>query len=69
MEKGLGVEIERGEDRSFMREDISKSLRLAMVFEEGQKLRMRVREAVAIFGDQKLHQDHYIGRVCLVSQK
>ena len=61
VEKGLAVEIERGEDGSFRREDISKSLRLAMVSQEGEKLRMRAREAAAIFGDQKLHHDHYIG--------
>ena len=60
VEKGLAVEIERGEDGSFRREDIAKSLRFAMVSEDGEKMRMRAREAAAIFGDRKLHQDHYI---------
>ena len=58
VEKGLVVEIEKGEDGSLRREDMAKSLRLAMVSEEGEKLRMRAREATAIFGDSKLHQDH-----------
>ena len=61
VEKGLAVEVERREDGSFSREDIAKSLRLAMVSEEGEKLRIHAREAAAIFGDPKLHQDHYIG--------
>ena len=33
VEKGLVVEIEKGEDGSFRREDMAKSLRLAMVSE------------------------------------
>ncbi|KAJ9681367.1 hypothetical protein PVL29_020312 [Vitis rotundifolia] len=61
VEKGLAVEVERREDGSFSREDIAKSLRLAMVSEEGEKLRIHAREATAIFGNPKLHQDHYIG--------
>ena len=61
VEKGLAVEVERREDGSFSREDIAKSLRLATVSEEGEKLRIHAREAAAIFGDPKLHQDHYIG--------
>ena len=56
--KGLVVEIEKGKDGSFRREDMAKSLRVAMVSEEGENLRMRAREAAAIFGDSKLHQDH-----------
>ena len=61
VEKGLAVEKERREDGSIRKQDISKSLRLALVSEEEEKLRMRAREAATIFGDQKLHQDHYIG--------
>ncbi|XP_034708805.1 putative UDP-rhamnose:rhamnosyltransferase 1 [Vitis riparia] len=58
VEKGMAVEIERGDDGSFSRDDIAKSLRLAMVMEEGEKLRIRAREAAMIFGDQKLHQSY-----------
>ncbi|CBI40428.3 unnamed protein product, partial [Vitis vinifera] len=61
VEKGLAVEIERSEDGSFSREDIAKSLRVAMVSEEGEKLRARAREAAAIFIDKRLQQEHYIG--------
>ena len=61
VEKGLAVEIERSEDGSFSREDIAKSLRAAMVSEEGEKLRARAREAAAIFIDKRLQQEHYIG--------
>lgn len=59
VEKGLAVEIERGEDGSFKREEIANSLRLVMVSEEGEKLRMKAREAAAIFGDgQKMNQSY-----------
>ncbi|KAK9280350.1 hypothetical protein L1049_014039 [Liquidambar formosana] len=60
VEKGLAVEIERSEDGSFSRDEIAKYLRLAMVSEEGERLRNSAREASKIFGDVKLHQD-YIG--------
>ncbi|KAK9280615.1 hypothetical protein L1049_014310 [Liquidambar formosana] len=60
VEKGLAVEIDRSEDGSFSRDDIAKSLRLAMVSKEGERLRNSAREASKIFGDVKLHQD-YIG--------
>ena len=58
VEKGVAVEVSRREDGSFSRDDIAKSLRLAMVMEEGEKLRARAREAAAIFGDRKLHQSY-----------
>ncbi|GMH00492.1 hypothetical protein Nepgr_002331 [Nepenthes gracilis] len=61
VEKGLAIEVERREDGSFSRDDIAKALTRAMVEEEGERLRARVAEAVAIFRDGKLHQDHYIG--------
>ncbi|KAH7577971.1 hypothetical protein ACOSP7_000942 [Xanthoceras sorbifolium] len=61
VEKGLAVEVERREDGSFTRDDIAKALRRAMVSEEGEKLRVRAREAAANFKDKKLHDD-YFGR-------
>ncbi|XP_057967452.1 putative UDP-rhamnose:rhamnosyltransferase 1 [Malania oleifera] len=60
VEKGLGVEVERGEDGTFGGEDIANSLRMAMVSEEGEQLRARAKEAAVIFGDGKLHQQHYV---------
>ncbi|KAF3626603.1 hypothetical protein FXO38_29165 [Capsicum annuum] len=60
VEKGLGIEVERNEeDGSFTRNEIEKALRYAMVSEEGEELRVRAKEAAAIFGDQKLH-DSYV---------
>ncbi|GFY92512.1 hypothetical protein Acr_08g0009080 [Actinidia rufa] len=59
VEKGLAIEVERGEDGSFTRDDIAKSLRQAMVSEESEGMRARLREAGAVAGDRKLH-DHYI---------
>ncbi|KAK2650228.1 hypothetical protein Ddye_017717 [Dipteronia dyeriana] len=61
VDKGLAVEVERREDGSFTRDDIANALRLAMVSEEGEKLRVRSREAAVVFKDRKLHQ-HYFER-------
>ncbi|KAI9110142.1 hypothetical protein K1719_019183 [Acacia pycnantha] len=63
VEKGLGVEIERAEDGSFSREDITKALNTAMVLEEGEALRARAREAGAVIRDMDLQYQHYIGQV------
>ncbi|GLT79682.1 hypothetical protein SLA2020_511620 [Shorea laevis] len=59
VEKGLAVEIERSEDGSFTREGIAKALKLAMVSEEGESLRIRAKEATMVFGDQKLHDGYF----------
>uniref|UniRef100_A0A7N2LID2 UDP-rhamnose:rhamnosyltransferase 1 n=1 Tax=Quercus lobata TaxID=97700 RepID=A0A7N2LID2_QUELO len=61
VEKGLAVEVERGEDGSFSRDGIAKAVRLFMVSKEGDKFKARVREAAAIFRDENLHQMCYIG--------
>lgn len=63
VEKGLAVEVEREEDGSFNGDDIAKALRMAMVLEEGEALRIRAREVAAVFKDRKLHQEHYIGEL------
>ncbi|XP_057980870.1 UDP-glycosyltransferase 91A1-like [Malania oleifera] len=60
VEKGVAVEVERREDGSFSREDIAKSVRMAMASEEGKGVRERAREARKVFGDLQLHQDFYI---------
>ncbi|GLT78673.1 hypothetical protein SLA2020_502010 [Shorea laevis] len=61
VEKGLALEIERSRDGSFSRQNISDSLQKAMSSEEGRQLRDKAKEVSSIFGDQKLHQDRYIG--------
>ena len=61
VEKGLAVEVERGEDGSFSRDGIAKAVSLVMVSKEGDKFKARVREAAAIFRDENLHQMCYIG--------
>ncbi|KAK7841096.1 putative udp-rhamnose:rhamnosyltransferase 1 [Quercus suber] len=61
VDKGVAVEVERGEDGSFSRDGIAKAVKLAMVLEEGDNLRTSAREAAAIFGDENLHQVNYIG--------
>ncbi|GAB2271742.1 hypothetical protein Dimus_006571 [Dionaea muscipula] len=62
--KGLAIEVERKEDGSFTREGIAKALRQAMVEEEGERIRVCAREAAAaVFGDRKLHQEHYMGKI------
>ncbi|XP_058754309.1 putative UDP-rhamnose:rhamnosyltransferase 1 [Vicia villosa] len=60
VDKGLAIEVKRNEDGTFTRYEIAKSLRHAMVLEEGEELRAKTREAAAIVGNLKLHQDHYI---------
>ncbi|XP_057463212.1 UDP-glycosyltransferase 91C1-like [Actinidia eriantha] len=59
VEKGLAIEVERGEDGSFTRDDIAESLRRAMISEEGEGMRARLREVAVTVGDRKLH-DHYV---------
>lgn len=54
----LGVEVERKEDGSFSREDIAKSLKQAMVSEEGEKVRARAREFSVVFGNGDMHQGY-----------
>ncbi|KAM7277140.1 hypothetical protein ACFE04_019006 [Oxalis oulophora] len=61
VEKKLAVEIEKNEDGSFSREEVAKGLKLAMVSDEGESLRVRAREAGKYFGDHELHND-YIAR-------
>ncbi|KAM5555433.1 putative UDP-rhamnose:rhamnosyltransferase 1 [Rosa sericea] len=61
VEKGLAAEVKRNEDGSLSRDEIAKTLRLAMVEDEGERLRSNARKAAAVFGDHKLHQNHYIG--------
>ncbi|KAJ4951625.1 hypothetical protein NE237_028457 [Protea cynaroides] len=61
VDKGLAIEVERGEDGSFDRHGIAGALRKAMVDEEGESLRFRATEMKTIFGDQKLHEAYMDG--------
>ncbi|KAM7276838.1 hypothetical protein ACFE04_018704 [Oxalis oulophora] len=58
VEKGLAMEIEKNEDGSFSREEIAKTLNLAMVSKEGESIRERSRGAAKIYGDHELHQSY-----------
>ncbi|KAL1549831.1 putative UDP-rhamnose:rhamnosyltransferase 1 [Salvia divinorum] len=59
VEKGLAVEVERGEDGSFTRNGIAHALRKAMLSKEGEILRARTREAAnAIFANKQLNNDY-----------
>ena len=61
VEKGLAMDVERSDDGSFSRNGIAKALRLAMVSEEGENIRVRAKEAAEVFGNRNL-QDSYIDR-------
>ncbi|KAH0463327.1 hypothetical protein IEQ34_007909 [Dendrobium chrysotoxum] len=59
VEKGSGVEVPRKEDGSFTGDEIAKSLRFAMVEDEGKVLRAKAKECRYLFGDEELH-DFYV---------
>ncbi|KAH6779915.1 hypothetical protein C2S52_011152 [Perilla frutescens var. hirtella] len=60
VEKGLAVEVERGEDGSFTRNGIANALQKAMVSKEGEALRAHTKEAAdGIFANKELN-DSYI---------
>ncbi|XVE73824.1 hypothetical protein DITRI_Ditri11bG0149600 [Diplodiscus trichospermus] len=59
VDRGLAVEIERSEDGSFSRDGISKALKLAMVSEEGESLRIRAREAAEVFGNRDVQNRYF----------
>ncbi|XP_057780486.1 putative UDP-rhamnose:rhamnosyltransferase 1 [Salvia miltiorrhiza] len=59
VEKGLAVEVERGEDGSFTRNGIANALTKAMVSKEGETLRARNKEAAKeIFANKQLNNDY-----------
>lgn len=60
VDKDLAVQVERKDDGSFTRDGIAKALRLATGSEEGEKLRVRAREAACTFNDKKLHDDYSV---------
>ncbi|XP_043715581.1 UDP-glycosyltransferase 91C1-like [Telopea speciosissima] len=57
VDKGMAVQVEQNEDGSFSRDGIAECLRQAMVSEEGNRIGLKVAEAVAAVVDQ----EHYVG--------
>lgn len=53
-----GIEIERGEDGSFLRENVSTTLTMAMLGEEGKNLRSKAAEACEIIAASKQSYIH-----------
>ncbi|KAH6789240.1 hypothetical protein C2S51_004246 [Perilla frutescens var. frutescens] len=62
VEKGLAIEVERGEDGSFTRNGIAIALQNAMVTKEGEGLRARTKEAADGFFANKQLNDTYINK-------
>ncbi|XP_021768528.1 UDP-glycosyltransferase 91A1-like [Chenopodium quinoa] len=60
VDKGLGIEVKRREDGSYSGDDIAYALRRAMLGDEAQKIKAQTRQAAAIFGNHKLHDEQYI---------
>ncbi|RWR75700.1 UDP-glycosyltransferase 91C1-like protein [Cinnamomum micranthum f. kanehirae] len=63
VEKGLAFEVERDEDGTFHRDAIANALKRVMVEDEGEQLRNKSREMMAIFRDHQLHQQYLNGLV------
>ncbi|KAF7138856.1 hypothetical protein RHSIM_Rhsim07G0012200 [Rhododendron simsii] len=63
VEKGLAIEVERGEDGSFRRSDIATALRQAMVGKEGEGMRARLRDVAPVVGDREIHDGYIAGLV------
>lgn len=61
VEKSAGFEVPRNKDGSFNRDMVAKSMRLVMVDEEGEPVRLKTSELQAIFASQHL-QDEYISK-------
>ncbi|XP_043694889.1 UDP-glycosyltransferase 91C1-like [Telopea speciosissima] len=60
VDKGLAIQVEQNEDRSFSRNAITKGLRRAMVSEEGNQIGIKAAELAAVVNNPTLHQEHYI---------
>ncbi|PKU69882.1 putative UDP-rhamnose:rhamnosyltransferase 1 [Dendrobium catenatum] len=59
VEKGCAVEVPRKEDGSFTGDGIAKSLRLAMLEDEGEELRTKAKQWTNVFGNEELN-DLYV---------
>ncbi|KAL2342124.1 hypothetical protein Fmac_010064 [Flemingia macrophylla] len=67
-EKKVAVEVPRNDqDGSFTRESVSKTLRLAIVDEEGSSLRENAKEMGKLFSSKELHH-HYIQQLIAALQ-
>ncbi|KAI4367507.1 hypothetical protein MLD38_023238 [Melastoma candidum] len=58
VEKGVAIEVCRNEDGSFTRDEVSKSIRLLMVEENGGRIRSHADQVKDIFADQDLHNNY-----------
>ncbi|XP_058081671.1 UDP-glycosyltransferase 91C1-like [Magnolia sinica] len=58
VDKGLAIKVEINKDGSFHRDAVARSLRLAMIEEEGESFRIKSMEMKAIFSDQTLHENY-----------
>lgn len=62
-----GIEIERGDDGSFLKENVSQTLRMVMAGEEGKHLRSKAAEVrdilVGNIGRQQTYIDHFVERI------
>nr|KYP63098.1 Anthocyanidin 3-O-glucosyltransferase [Cajanus cajan] len=68
-EKKVAVEVPRNEqDGSFTRESVAKTLRFAIVDEEGSSLRENAKELGKVFSSKELH-NHYIQELIAALQK
>ncbi|KAL4349521.1 hypothetical protein S83_031246 [Arachis hypogaea] len=69
VEKKVAIEVPRNEqDGSFTRESVAKTLKLAIVDEEGKSFRENAKEMGKIFSSKEIH-DHYIEDFIAVLQK
>ncbi|XP_008807755.2 putative UDP-rhamnose:rhamnosyltransferase 1 [Phoenix dactylifera] len=59
VEKGIAVEVERGDDGSYDRDGVAKALQMVMLSNEVEGLRRKAREMAAVFADKELH-DRYL---------
>ncbi|XP_058080731.1 putative UDP-rhamnose:rhamnosyltransferase 1 [Magnolia sinica] len=58
VDKGLAIQVEINNDGSFHRDAIARSLRWAVVEEEGESIKRKSMEVRPVFSDQKLHQSY-----------
>ncbi|KAF7138574.1 hypothetical protein RHSIM_Rhsim07G0012000 [Rhododendron simsii] len=63
VEKGLAIEVERGDDGLFRRSDIARALSGAMVGKVGEGMRARSRDVAAVVGDREMHEGYIVGLV------
>lgn len=58
VEKGIAIEVERGDDDSYDRDRVAKALQMAMVSSEAEGLMRKAREMATVFADKELHDGY-----------